>query len=259
VLARQCQRQTRPQSEVQRGCDSVPPNGQKAIQASTAPSDGDGAKFAQVGRPGLAGARLQHGQPAPEALGSNSRGASDDDGLHLLVDSTSIKMLGEGEWKTKKHRADYRRQWRKVHLGIDATTLEIRAIEVTDNAIGDAPMLPFLLDQIADDEIIASVSGDGGYDTKSCHEGIAQRGAQAIISTRRNAKPWKDRRLGGAARNAILKLRVGLAGRYGKSALATTDAASLKPKCVASSCSVNASWGATSTVRLQRYRYAQRS
>jgi hypothetical protein len=73
-------------------------------------------------------------------------------GLHLLVDSTGIKMLGEGEWKIKKHGADYRRQWRKVHLGIDAVTLEIRAIEVTDNATGDAPMLPCLLDQIPADE-----------------------------------------------------------------------------------------------------------
>jgi hypothetical protein len=52
-------------------------------------------------------------------------------GLHLLADSTDIKMLGEGEWKTKKYGADYRRQWRKVHLGIDASTLEIRAMEVT--------------------------------------------------------------------------------------------------------------------------------
>jgi hypothetical protein len=91
-----------------------------------------------------------------------------------------------------------------VHLGIDASTLEIRAIEVTDNATGDAPMLPYLLDQIAKDEHIASVSGDGAYDTKACHEAIAQRGAQAIIPTRRNAKPWKDQRPGAAARNAIL-------------------------------------------------------
>jgi hypothetical protein len=50
--------------------------------------------------------------------------------------------LGEGEWKTKKHGADYRCQWRKVPLGIDAT----RAIEVAENATGDAPMLPCLLD-----------------------------------------------------------------------------------------------------------------
>lgn len=60
-------------------------------------------------------------------------------GLHLLVDSTGIKMLGEGEWKTRKHGAEYRRQWRKVHLGIDAETLEIRAIEVTDNRVGEGP------------------------------------------------------------------------------------------------------------------------
>jgi hypothetical protein len=55
----------------------------------------------------------------------------------LLVDSTGIKFLGEGEWKRKKHGAEYRRQWRKVHLGIDANTLEIRAIEVSDNSVGE--------------------------------------------------------------------------------------------------------------------------
>lgn len=127
-------------------------------------------------------------------------------GLHLLVDSTGIKMLGEGEWKTKKHGADYRRQWRKVHLGIDASTLEIRAMEVTDNSIGDAPVLPGLLAQIPADERIASVSGDGAYDTKDCHEAIALRTAHAIIPTRRNAKPWKTNRLGADARNDILQV-----------------------------------------------------
>src|SRR5471032_463661 len=125
-------------------------------------------------------------------------------GLQLLVDSTGIKMLGEGEWKTKKHGTDYRRQWRKMHLGIDATTLEIRAIEVTDNATGDAPMLSHLLDQIGTNEVIASVSGDGAYDTKGCHDAIARRGAHAVIPTRKNGKPWKDHRPGAAARNDML-------------------------------------------------------
>ncbi|WP_334183905.1 IS5 family transposase, partial [Novosphingobium sp.] len=60
---------------------------------------------------------------------------SSADGLHLLVDSTGIKMMGEGEWKTRKHGASRRRQWRKVHIGIDARTLDIRAIEVTTNAV----------------------------------------------------------------------------------------------------------------------------
>ncbi len=68
-------------------------------------------------------------------------------------------------------------------------------------------MLPCLLDQIAKDEHMASVSGDGAHDTKACHEAIAQRGAQAIIPNHRNAKPWKDRGPGPAARNAILDAR----------------------------------------------------
>lgn len=85
-------------------------------------------------------------------------------GLHLLVDSTGIKMMGEGEWKTRKHGASYRRQWCKVHIGIDAQTLDIRAVEVTTNSIGDAPVLPDLLDQIPQDETISSVGGDGAYD-----------------------------------------------------------------------------------------------
>jgi len=124
-------------------------------------------------------------------------------GLHLVVDSTGIKMLGEGKWKKKKHGADYRRQWRKVHLGIDASTLEIRAMEVTNNSIGDMPVLPALLSQIPADERIASASGDGAYDTKDCHEAIALRAADAIIPTRNNAKPWKANRCGADACNDI--------------------------------------------------------
>jgi hypothetical protein len=126
-------------------------------------------------------------------------------GLHLLVDSTGIKMLGEGEWKTKKHGAEYRRQWRKVHLGIDAETLEIRAIEVTDNKTGDAPMLPELMKQIPESEEIAAIYGDGAYDSKECHNAIAARGAAAIIPTRKNAQFRKENTAGARARNEILR------------------------------------------------------
>lgn len=114
-------------------------------------------------------------------------------------------MLGEGEWKTKKHGAEYRRQWRKVHLGADAQTLEIRAITVTDNSIGDAPALPELLSQIPLAEKIATVSGDGAYDTKGCHEAIALRQAEAVIPTRKNARPWQENRLGTQTPNQILR------------------------------------------------------
>ncbi len=123
--------------------------------------------------------------------------------LHLLVDSTGVKMLGEGEWKRKKHGADYARRWLKVHMGIDAQTLEIRAIEVTDSSAGDAPMLPALLQQI--DGAITSVSGDGAYDTRGCHEAIAQRQAAAVIPTRSNARLWKKLTAGALARNETMR------------------------------------------------------
>lgn len=101
--------------------------------------------------------------------------------LDLLVDSTGIKFLGEGEWKRKKHGAECRRQWRKVLLGIDAHTLEIRAIEVTDNSVGDAPMLPELLAQIPPDEAVASVSADGAYDTGACQDSCRVHHAVATV------------------------------------------------------------------------------
>ena len=132
-------------------------------------------------------------------------GRASASGLHLLVDSTGIKMMGEGEWKTRKHGASYRRQWRKVHLGIDAETLEIRAIKVTTNAIGDAATLPDLLAQIPTAERITIVGGDGAYDTKKCRAAIAARGADAIIPVRRGGQPWKKGAPGADARNETLR------------------------------------------------------
>jgi hypothetical protein len=66
--------------------------------------------------------------------------------LHLLIDSTGIKVEGEGEWHARKHGGPKRRVWRKIHLGIDEETLEIRAVEITGSHIGDAPVLPDLLE-----------------------------------------------------------------------------------------------------------------
>lgn len=125
--------------------------------------------------------------------------------LQLLVDSTGIKFLGEGEWKRKKHGAEYRREWRKVHLGIDAQTLEIRAIEVTSNAIGDAPMLPELLAQIPTDEPISAVYADGAYDTRDCLDAIAERQATAVIPPRKNACVWKKSSPGSEHRNEAVR------------------------------------------------------
>lgn len=125
--------------------------------------------------------------------------------LHLLIDSTGIKVEGEGEWNARKHGGSKRRVWRKIHLGIDEQTLEIRAVEFTSSGIGDAPMLPGLLDQIPPEQEIGSVTADGAYDTRKCHDAIADRGAAAVIPPRKNAKPWKPNTPGARARNEALR------------------------------------------------------
>jgi hypothetical protein len=125
--------------------------------------------------------------------------------LHLLIDSTGIKVEGEGEWNARKHGGSKRRVWRKIHIGIDERTLEIRAAEFTTSDIGDAPMLPELLKQISPDQEIGSVIADGAFDTRKCHEAIAERGAHAVIPPRKNAKPWKPDTAGAVARNEALR------------------------------------------------------
>ena len=102
--------------------------------------------------------------------------------LHLMIDSTGIKVEGEGEWHARKHGGPKRRVWRKIHLGIDEETLEIHAVEVTGSHIGDAPVLPDLLNQIPAEQEIGSVTSDGAYDTRKCHDAIADRGAQPLGS-----------------------------------------------------------------------------
>ena len=99
--------------------------------------------------------------------------------LNLLVDSTGIKFLGDGEWLARKHGTHRRRQYRKVHLAMDTATGDIRAVEFTPSREGDSPVLPDLLDQIPEDEQIGTVTGDGAFDTRRCHTAILERGGTA--------------------------------------------------------------------------------
>jgi hypothetical protein len=93
--------------------------------------------------------------------------------LHLLIGSTGIKIEGKGEWNARKHGGTKRRVWRNIHIGIDEKTPEIRAAEFTTSDVRDAPMLPELLDQIPPEQEIASVTADGAFDTRKCHDAIA--------------------------------------------------------------------------------------
>ena len=125
--------------------------------------------------------------------------------LNLLVDSTGVKVRGDGEWQVRRHGASRRRQWRKVHLAMDVATGDIRAVEFTPSREGDSPVLPDLLDQIPRDEQIGTVTADGAFDTRRCHTAIVDRGATAIIPIRRNGRPWKEDCAAAKARNEILR------------------------------------------------------
>jgi hypothetical protein len=109
--------------------------------------------------------------------------------------------LPGNKWNARKHGGSKRRIWRKIHIGIDEETLEVRTVEVTGSNIGDAPVLPDLLNQIPPHQDIGSVTADGAYDTRKCHEAIAARNAHAVIPPRKNAKPWKPTSAGAIARN----------------------------------------------------------
>ena len=137
-------------------------------------------------------------------------------GLYLFFDSTGLNFLGEGEWKRKKHQPEYRRQWRKLHIGIDAETLQIRAVQLTTNNISDSQVLGDLLNQIPLDEQIDSVYTDGAYDTKQCRQVIADRQAYAVIPPRKNAKPWKDTKTHSLQRNELVRTVKHLGGAIWK-------------------------------------------
>ena len=124
--------------------------------------------------------------------------------LNLLVDSTGIKFRGDGEWQARKHGPS-RRQWRKVHIAMDAGTGDVRAVEFTSSRQGDSPLLPNLLTQIPSEETIGTVTADGAYDTRRCHGAIIDRGAEAVIPIRRTRRAWKEDCPAAIARNEILR------------------------------------------------------
>ena len=99
--------------------------------------------------------------------------------LHLLVDSTGLKIYSEGEWLDQKHGIRSRRRWRKLHLGVDADTHEIVTVELTPDDVGDISVMPDLLDQI--DVDVASMTADGAYDGEAVYEVVAERHPEAAI------------------------------------------------------------------------------
>jgi hypothetical protein len=109
--------------------------------------------------------------------------------VHLIVDSTGLRLCGPGEWLVEKHGARRRRSWRKLHLGVDADTGEIVAAELTSNEVDDGSQVGPLLDQVA--RPVASFTGDGAFDRDDVYGEVAARhpDAPVIVPPRSSAVP----------------------------------------------------------------------
>lgn len=105
---------------------------------------------------------------------------------HIVIDSTGLKVYGEGEWKVRQHGAGKRRTWRRFHLIIDAKTLEIVAEEITDRDTVDPVMLPELVSRVG--KSVKKLGGDGAFDGLPCRKFLAEKKIVAIVPPRISAK-----------------------------------------------------------------------
>ena len=107
--------------------------------------------------------------------------------VHLLVDSTGLRLCGPGEWLIEKHGTRRRRSWRKLHIGIDAGTGQILASELTTSDVDDGSQVEPLLDQIAGP--LASFTGDGAYDQAGVYGTVGKHhpDAEVIVPPRSTA------------------------------------------------------------------------
>ena len=106
--------------------------------------------------------------------------------VDVVLDSTGLKVFGEGEWKVRQHGPSKRRTWRKLHLAVDPKTQEIVAEVLTTNASHDADQAAALLREVPGK--INSVTADGAYDKWKVYNAIDEHGARPKIALRRDAK-----------------------------------------------------------------------
>src|SRR5688572_19614616 len=99
--------------------------------------------------------------------------------VHLLVDSTGVKLSGPGEWLAEKHGTRRRRAWRKLHLGVDAETGTIVASTLTGKEVDDAAELSPLLDQV--DGPVGAVIADAAFNQDRVYDTVAERHPEAAV------------------------------------------------------------------------------
>jgi transposase len=115
---------------------------------------------------------------------------------HLVIDSTGLKVYGEGEWKVRTHGKDKRRTWRKLHISMDACTHQLTAALISEKEVLDRNVLSGLLDQTTSE--VEQVCADGAYDFEQCYRAIKKRETVALIpprsdAVRRGKSPFEQR------------------------------------------------------------------
>src|SRR3954466_3975529 len=143
--------------------------------------------------------------PRPRS-GSSPEAGGEAAPVHLLVDSTGLKLCGPGEWLVEKHGTKARRSWRKLHLGRDADTGQIVAATLTTHDVDDGSQVDPLLDQV--DGPIASFTGDGAYDQEGVSASVAERHPEAaiIVPPRTTAVPSRATETAPTQRDRHLQL-----------------------------------------------------
>jgi len=111
--------------------------------------------------------------------------------LAIVMDSTGLKIYGEGEWKVRMHGVSKRRTWRKLHVGVNPDDGEIQAVLLTENRVSDDQAVAELLTQIP--QPLRVFAADGAYDKRKVYDGLNAHSPDVtiLIPPRKNARIWK--------------------------------------------------------------------
>ncbi|MCP4901590.1 MAG: IS5 family transposase, partial [bacterium] len=144
-----------------------------------------------------------------QQLDINLHRLASNEPIHLIVDSTGLSIVGEGEWAATKYGGRGRRGWKKLHLGVDRTGV-IVAQTLTHGSADDARVGIDLIDGIEDD--IASFTADAAYDALAIYAASAARSAKVVVPPSRSATESRQRRSRSSARDRTI-LRIKEVGR----------------------------------------------
>ena len=111
--------------------------------------------------------------------------------LNLVLDSTGLKIYGEGEWKVRKHGYSKHRTWRKLHVGANSDNGEIQVVVLTENSISDDAVVKPMLEQL--EQTLLSCAADGAYDKRRVYEVLNAHSPEVeiLIPPRKNARIWQ--------------------------------------------------------------------